>query len=168
MSGVVEYYFNNMIDFTHKILVEISTKSIFLFDNDVNDSNIIYQFPIQDCRIRNGETSRKFQILNGSESYIFQTINEEGCKNWIEAFKKAQSEYWKIASSKADNNLEVSRKISVIPTESLQNSGYLMKYDKDKKIWVRFWFNLQDKIFSYFKSEKVTFIFFSFINLSFK
>lgn len=159
MSGIVEYYFNNMIDFTHKILVEISTKSIFLFDNDANDSNIIYQFPIQDCRIRNGELSNKFHILHQSESYIFQTNNEETCKYWIEAFKKAQSEYWKLASSKADNDLEVSRKISVITTEMQTQSGYLMKYDKDKKIWMRFWFSLQDKILSCLKNEKVCFSF---------
>ena len=125
-------------DRSFKCLLEVTERTIFMLDlgSSCTSNN---NFPIRDCEIKNLPPN-KFQVAYNNDIFVFQPNNFDPWKNWLE-------------------KLEIEMKLSSISSLSNANSvqsttGYLMKLEKDKKSWSRYWAALQDRTLLFYKNEK--------------
>lgn len=143
------------MEISNPVLLEISSKSIFIFGDQGNESHIVYQLPIASLQLQIGQANNKFVIKSSNDSFIFQS-SAETFQSWVDAFYAAQN--------KGNTRSSVAKRAStknfdfVLPSFTASQPGYLMKCEnREKKLWVRHWFSVDGKFLVASKSELVCF-----------
>ena len=156
-----------------EVWVVLTEVYLSIYQEQANISPIC-KFEIANSILRKIDNSFSFEITDDTK--VIQTlrsIDEQSLKIWMNDIKKAKVNYWNLSNGKVraslliqDNNSKDSLPINPslsVPTENsltTTESGYLYKYDKDKKTSTRIWLLLRNQTLFFYRNEKVFFFFF--------